>query len=163
MAEPVRLLLVCLGNICRSPMAEGAFRARIAEAGLAGRIEVDSAGTGDWHVGLPPDERAVATAARNGVDISMLRARQLQAADYRSFDWLLCADADNLRTVRARSPGGTGAGIRLLLDWSGQGAIEVPDPYTGGRREFDLAWEMVDRAARSLVERPDAMLARIDA
>ncbi|WP_309297128.1 low molecular weight protein-tyrosine-phosphatase, partial [Enterobacter hormaechei] len=89
---PMKLLVVCLGNICRSPMAEGALRARLDASPLAGRVQVDSAGTGDWHVGEPPDRRAIACAAGHGVDISGLRARQLHAADFDRFDWILCAD-----------------------------------------------------------------------
>ena len=153
MAEPVRLLLVCLGNICRSPMAEGALRARLREAGLDHRVSVDSVGTGNWHVGDPPDPRAIATAARHGVDISGLRARQLCAADFADFDGLLCADPDNLREVRALAPAGTRAEMSLLLEWAGQGSMAVPDPYTGGDADFEQVWAMVDRAALAVVER----------
>lgn len=150
----MRLLVVCLGNICRSPMAEGALRFRIAEAGLEHLVEVDSAGTGDWHVGEPPDRRAIATAARHGVDISMLRARQLQAADYHRFDWLLCADRSNLRDVRAQAPAGGRAGIALLREWAGQGeGAVIADPYTGGPAQFEEVWRQVDAAARAIVER----------
>jgi len=150
----MRLLVVCLGNICRSPMAEGALRFRIAEAGLEHLVEVDSAGTGDWHVGEPPDRRAIATAARHGVDISMLRARQLQAADYHRFDWLLCADRSNLRDVRARAPAGGRGGIALLREWAGQGeGAVIADPYTGGPAQFEEVWRQVDAAARAIVER----------
>ena len=150
----MRLLVVCLGNICRSPMAEGALRFRIAEAGLEHLVEVDSAGTGDWHVGEPPDRRAIATAARHGVDISMLRARQLQAADYHRFDWLLCAARSNLRDVRARAPTGGRAGIALLREWAGQGeGAVIADPYTGGPAQFEEVWRQVDAAARAIVER----------
>jgi low molecular weight protein-tyrosine phosphatase len=148
MAEPVRLLLVCLGNICRSPMAEGALRARLREAGLEHETIVDSAGTGDWHVGDPPDRRATVTAGRHGVDISGLRARQLCAADFDGFDWLLCADDANLRDVRALAPPGSSAQTGLFMEWAGlQGAI--PDPYTGGDDHFERVWSQVDAAART--------------
>lgn len=156
MTAGTSLLVVCLGNICRSPMAEGALRARLDKAGLA-HVRVDSAGTGDWHVGNPPDERAIATAARNAVDISGLRARQLHPDDYRRFDWLLCADLQNLRDVRARAPATATARIDLLTRWAGvedivpQGAI--PDPYTGGRAEFDHVWRTVDAIAAAAVAR----------
>lgn len=154
MNNPIRLLVVCLGNICRSPMAEGALRARIAEAGLAGRIAVHSVGTGDWHVGNPPDPRAIATAARHGVDISGLRARQLAAADYTDFDLLLCADRANLDDVRTRMPKQCNARAALMLEWAGEGATaEIPDPYTGGKAEFDRAWALVDAAAAAIVKR----------
>ena len=163
MAEPLRLLIVCLGNICRSPMAEGALRARIDEARLGHRIVMDSVGTGGWHAGEPPDRRSIATAARHGVDISGLRARKLHLRDYRDFDWLLCADRDNLADVRSRAPADATARSALLLDWAGQGTdAEVPDPYTGGSREFDQVWAMVEAAARAIVGR-FADRGRIDA
>ena len=152
-APPLRLLIVCLGNICRSPMAEGALRARVQAAGLDDRVEVDSVGTGSWHLGDPPDPRAIATAARHGVDISGLRARQLSAADYRDFDWLLCADPDNVADVVARAPAGARARIGLLMEWAGECAEGVPDPYTGGEAEFEHAWTLVDRAAQAIVRR----------
>ncbi|MGO4221983.1 low molecular weight protein-tyrosine-phosphatase [Lysobacter sp. TAF61] len=154
MAEPVRLLVVCLGNICRSPVAEGVLRARIAASTLAGQVEVDSAGTGDWHVGQPPDRRAIASAAGHGIDISGLRARQLAADDYRRFDWLLCADRANLRDVEARAPRGAHARAVLLLDWAGIEADgEVPDPYTGGPVQFEQVFQLLDRAADGVISR----------
>lgn len=153
MTESRRLLVVCLGNICRSPMAEGALRARLLDTGLAKRVEVDSAGTGDWHVGQPPDARAIACAARNGVDIAAQRARQLTRRDFIDFDLILCADASVLRDVRARAPADARARSLLLSSQAGQGAVEVPDPYTGGDREFDHAWALVDDMARAIVRR----------
>ena len=152
MAETQRLLVVCLGNICRSPMAEGALRARLREAGLAARIEVDSAGTGDWHVGQPPDTRAIATARRHGVDIGGLRARQLSMRDFDEFDWLLCADHANLRDVRALATGARRGRTRLFMEWAGL-AGPIPDPYTGGEAHFEQVWEQVDSAARAAVAR----------
>lgn len=149
----IRLLVVCLGNICRSPMAEGALRARIAAAGLDVVIEVDSCGTGDWHTGDAPDPRAIRCAAGHGVDIASLCARTLDAADYRSFDVLLCADASTLGIVRACRPDDATAELALLLDWAGQGAGDVPDPYTGDAADFETVWAMVDGAARAIVER----------
>ena len=150
----MNLLIVCLGNICRSPMAEGALRARLRAAGLESGVVVDSAGTGDWHVGQPPDHRAAATGLRHGVDLSTLRARQLAAGDYTAFDWLLCADRANLREVRARAPAGATARSALFLEWAGQGrGAEVPDPYTGGQPHFEQVWSLVDGAARAIVDR----------
>ena len=153
MAEPLRLLMLCMGNICRSPMAEGALRARLQAAGLAGNVEVDSAGTGGWHAGDPPDPRAIATAAAHGVDIAMLRARKIEAADFERFDWILCADCDNLAQVR--HPSSTGRARTLLLrEWAGcDEVVEIPDPYTGGSREFEHAWSLADEAAVRIVER----------
>ncbi len=151
---PITLLIVCLGNICRSPMAEGVVRARIEGSDLAGRVALDSAGTGDWHVGQPPDRRAIATAARHGVNIGGLRGRQLQRDDGDRFDWLLCADRGNLRDVRTRLAPSTHARTALLLDWAGV-AIEgeVPDPYSGDLRDFEQVWQLLDRAALGVVAR----------
>ena len=155
MADSVRLLMVCLGNICRSPTAEGIVRARVAEAGLADRVTVDSAGTGDWHVDCSPDSRAIATAAGHGVDISYLRGRQLSARDFDEFDWLLCADRSNLRDVRALAPDAAARSrVQLLLDWAGVEAdAEVPDPYTGGADQFEHVWRLLERAADGVVRR----------
>ncbi|MGJ4728560.1 low molecular weight protein-tyrosine-phosphatase [Luteimonas sp. SDU101] len=160
----MRLLVVCLGNICRSPLAEGVLRRRLEDAGLDHRVELDSAGTGDWHVGQPPDPRTIANAARHGVDLTLLRARQLHAADYRHFDWLLCADSCNLADVRARAPADATARSALLLEWAGLGqGAEVPDPYTGGPEAFEHVWTLMDRAAGAIVTRLADRTARIDA
>ncbi|HEY1138990.1 MAG TPA: low molecular weight protein-tyrosine-phosphatase [Lysobacter sp.] len=150
----MRLLVVCLGNICRSPMAEGVLRARIEASPLARQVILDSVGTGDWHAGEPPDPRAIATAARHGVDISGLRARKLSRDDYVRHDWLLCADHNNLRAVRARGPADAHSRCALLLEWAGMAAdAGVPDPYTGGDAEFEAVWAMLDRAAHGVVTR----------
>ena len=154
MAEALRLLMLCMGNICRSPMAEGALRARLREAGLADEVEVDSAGTGGWHAGDPPDPRAIATAAAHGVDIANLRARKLMPGDFDRFDWILCADRDNLAQAQAQLSSAGRARAVLLREWAGCGeAGEIPDPYTGGSREFELAWALADAAAMCIVER----------
>lgn len=156
-AGPTRLLVVCLGNICRSPLAEGALRARIEASPLAGRVVVDSAGTGGWHAGEPPDRRAIACARGHGVDIAGLRARQLRARDFEDFHWLLCADADNLRDVRALAPPGARERTALLLDWAGTVPHgEVPDPYYGDGSHFEGVWQLVDTAARAVVARLSA-------
>ena len=156
-AGPTRLLVVCLGNICRSPLAEGALRARIEASPLAGRVMVDSAGTGGWHAGEPPDRRAIACARGHGVDIAGLRARQLRARDFEDFHWLLCADAHNLRDVRALAPPGARERTALLLDWAGTVPHgEVPDPYYGDGSHFEGVWQLVDTAARAVVDRLSA-------
>ncbi len=149
-----RRLRVCLGNICRSPMAEGALRARLQAAGLADAVLVDSAGLGDWHVGAPPDPRAIACAARHGVDISGQRARRLGMPDHEAFDLLLCADAGVLRAVRAGAPADARARSDLLLAWSGVGAAGagIPDPYAGTTTDFEHAWALADAAAVAIVE-----------
>ena len=150
----MKLLLVCLGNICRSPMAEGALRHHLERSPLAGQVQVDSAGTGGWHRGEPPDRRAIACARGHGVDIAGLRARQLRAADFGEFDWILCADAANLRDVRQRAPDAARERIALWLPWAGmEGRREIPDPYTGGSAQFEEVWRLVDEAAARSVTR----------
>ncbi len=145
---------MCLGNICRSPLAEGAVRRSIVQSALAEEIELDSAGTGDWHAGQAPDPRAIECAQRHGVDISDLRARQLQARDFADFDWLLCADASNVRDVLRLAPAQARDKVVLLLDWAGleQGG-SIPDPYTGDAKHFEQVWGMVDEAAHAIVAR----------
>ena len=150
----MRLLVLCLGNICRSPMGEGALRAQLARAGLAGRVEVDSAGTGGWHAGEAPDPRAIRCARGHGVDISGLRARQLQPADFLRFDYILCADAANLRDARRIAAPEQRHRAVLWLPWAGlEERADVPDPYTGGPAEFELAWRLLDRAAQATAGR----------
>ncbi|WP_242108559.1 low molecular weight protein-tyrosine-phosphatase [Luteimonas aquatica] len=158
----MRLLVVCLGNICRSPMAEGALRARIEEAGLSASVRIDSAGTGGWHAGEPPDPRAIAAARRHGVDLSGLRARKLQARDFERFDALLCADHANLRDVRAMGPAGGRAEVALLMEWAGQAGV-VPDPYGGGEADFERVWRQVDGAAQAIAARLRAGTASVRA
>ncbi|MDX1549707.1 MAG: low molecular weight protein-tyrosine-phosphatase [Lysobacter spongiicola] len=155
MPEKLRLLIVCLGNICRSPMAEGIVRARLRAEGLADRVELDSAGTGDWHVGCEPDRRAIETAAERGVNIAGLRGRQFTPEDFERFDWILCADRQNLRDVRALAPDDASRErAALLLEWTGvAGASEIPDPYTGGPKHFQEVWSMLEQAADGVVRR----------
>ena len=150
----MKLLVVCLGNICRSPMAEGALQARLAASPLAGRVQVDSAGTGGWHAGEPPDRRAIACAQGHGVDIAGQRARQLHAADFEVFDWILCADRANVRDVLRLAPAARRERVALLLEWAGiRAGGEVPDPYTGGPDDFQRVWRLVDSAAQAVVAR----------
>jgi protein-tyrosine phosphatase len=145
-----------MGNICRSPLLEGWARAQIP-AVLAGRMHFDSAGTGDWHVGQPPDRRAIAAAARHGVDISGQRARVVTREDFRRFDLLLCADRDNLATLRDQSPAECHSRIALVLDWTGviEGG-EVPDPYQGDASDFDHVCGLAAAAADGLMRRLSA-------
>ena len=153
MSRPIGILMVCLGNICRSPMAEGVLRTRLEEAGLGSRVRVDSAATGTSHVGHPPDERAIACAARNGVDISAQRARRLALEDFDEFDVILCADRTILHDARIRKPRTAHAQVELMLEWSGAGKKDVPDPYYGSQRDFDQAWKLVEKVATGVVER----------
>ncbi len=153
MARPLGVLMVCLGNICRSPMAEGVLRARLQEAGLQDRVVVDSAATGRSHVDFPPDERAIACAARHGIEISDQRARALAAEDYDTFDYILCADRTILHDARIRKPRTSRSDVELLLEWSGVGKKDIPDPYYGDTRDFERAFKLVDAAALGVVER----------
>jgi low molecular weight protein-tyrosine phosphatase len=149
---PVAVLFVCLGNICRSPLAEAAFRAEAERLGLD--VEVDSAGTGSWHVGRPPDPRAQAAALRNGIDIAGLRARQVTRADFDRFDHVVALDADNLRDLQRLKPRGAKAALSLLLDHvPGRAGDAVADPYYGAEADFDAAWADAAAGARALAER----------
>lgn len=149
-----RILVVCLGNICRSPMAEGILRERIERSRFAGRVELDSAGTGSWHVGQPPDPRAVACVQAAGVDIAGLRGRQVTREDFHHFDWILCADRQNLRDVQALAPMRMKQRASLLLQWAGvPGDGEIPDPYTGNERHFEHVRRLLEQAADGVVER----------
>jgi protein-tyrosine phosphatase len=143
-------LFVCLGNICRSPLAEAAFVEAAKRAGVA--VTADSAGTGDWHVGHAPDPRSQAVAARHGVDISGMRARRVRGEDFRSFDHILALDPQNLRDLHAIAPAGTTARLSLLLDHvPGRAGQGVRDPYYGDDSDFDAVWSDVSSAADALV------------
>ncbi len=145
-----RILFVCLGNICRSPLAEAAFRREVELAGL--EVEVDSAGTGDWHIGKPPDPRAVDVAAKNGVAITNLRARQLAETDFTAFTHIFAMDHENLENIRAAMPGDATAQVSLLLDMvPGREGEAVADPYFGDDEGFALTWADVSEAAKALV------------
>ncbi|MBD3897434.1 low molecular weight phosphotyrosine protein phosphatase [Halomonas sp. ML-15] len=148
----MRILFVCLGNICRSPTAEGVFRRRLEEAGLAEVVTVDSCGTGGWHIGKAPDARAQAAARGRGVDLSSLRARQLDAEDFVRFDYLLAMDDDNLASLEALRPADCDAQVGLLLDFAGEAGRAVPDPYYGGEQGFDEVLDLVERAADGLID-----------
>lgn len=150
MQDQPAVLFVCLGNICRSPMAEAAFRRACQEAGLGCRA--DSAGTADWHRGKPPDLRAQAVALRHGCDISGLRARQVCPRDFHDFTHVLALDHDNLRRLRDLAPEGAPAHLSLLLDHlPGREGAAVADPYYGDDTGFAVAWGEVSAAAQALV------------
>lgn len=152
--DKLKVLFVCLGNICRSPLAEGVFRHLVEQAGLADRFEIDSAGTSSYHIGDAPDHRTSAVALARGVRLSGT-ARQLTAADLQRFDYVLVMDDDNLRAVRrladAQPPR---AQIRLLREFDGdaKGELDVPDPYYGGARGFENVHDIVERSCGVLLE-----------
>ncbi len=148
------VLFVCLGNICRSPLAEGVFRHQLAEAGITDEVLVDSAGTGSWHVGEPADPRSIEVALRNGVELEG-RARRIRPEDLHDFDYVLAMDRANLRDIQ-RLNGSSSGTARLALfrefDPEAEGDADVPDPYYGGPGGFDRVYEMVERTCRVLVE-----------
>ena len=141
----VRILLVCLGNICRSPTAEVVLRDAVERAGLADRVTIDSAGTGDWHIGNPPDPRAVAHAARRGYDLTALRARQVSSEDFERFDWILAMDTSVLATLEDLRPPTFRGRLALF-----RGAGDVPDPYTTGPEGFERALDLIEYASTAL-------------
>ena len=148
----VRVLMVCMGNICRSPTAQGVLQQRVQDAGLADRIHIDSAGTHGWHVGAPPDERAQEHALRRGYDLSGQRARKLSRQDFDDFDWVLVMDAANERAARALCPSDRTSRLRRLTDFCRtHSASEVPDPYYGGAQGFEEVLDLVEDACHGLL------------
>ncbi|MDP2710491.1 MAG: low molecular weight protein-tyrosine-phosphatase [Solirubrobacteraceae bacterium] len=150
-----RVLFVCLGNICRSPTAEGVMRGLVADAGLSDRIEIDSAGTGGWHVGASPDPRSVAAAAARGIVLAGA-ARKVRRADFDAFDLLVALDGANARDLRRLAPDDEAAAkVRLLREFdraAGGGDLDVPDPYYGGEDGFGHVLDLVDAACRGLLD-----------
>jgi protein-tyrosine phosphatase len=146
----VRVLFVCMGNICRSPIAQGVFESVARREGLEDRIFVDSAGTGNWHVGTPPDERGMKSASLRGLDISSQRARQISRDDCESFDYILTMDEENYRAVAALCRGS--AVVRPFLDFATDSPErEVPDPYYGGADGFERVLDLVEEASEGLL------------
>jgi protein-tyrosine phosphatase len=156
----IRVLFICLGNICRSPTAEGVFRRYVSEARLEEHIEIDSAGTGDYHVGEPPDERARAAALQRGYDIGGLRARQVRASDFEEFDYVLAMDEQNRRMLERLSPPDYVHKVRLFTEFSSRGAVPVPDPYFGGARGFEHVLDIIEDAAAGLLRELRCILER---
>ena len=147
----VRVLFVCMGNICRSPLAQGIFEDVLRREELDGEVFVDSAGTGRWHVGEPPDERALSAASLRGLDIGAQRARQLRPEDCENFDYILTMDEDNYRAVSSLCEGG--AVVRPFLDFATDSPEgEVPDPYYGGPDGFGRVLDLVEKASEGLLE-----------
>jgi protein-tyrosine phosphatase len=147
----MRILFVCLGNICRSPTAEGVLRHKLREAGLEGRVHLDSAGTGDWHVGKAPDSRTRAAALRRGYDLALLRGRQVSAEDFTRFDLILAMDSNNLRDLQALCPGHATAELDLFLRRYTLAVADVPDPYYGGEDGFEQVLDLIEQAGDALI------------
>ncbi|MHC0053714.1 low molecular weight protein-tyrosine-phosphatase [Actibacterium sp. D379-3] len=143
-----RILFVCLGNICRSPTAHGVFAHMAAKTGLD--VHVESAGTGNWHLGDPPDARAAQAAAARGYDLSALRAQQATAADFGRFDLILAMDRANVAVLERMRPIDSETPVALFLTYADTGRIEIPDPYYEGG--FDLVLDLVEAASRGLLD-----------
>jgi len=149
----MRILFVCMGNICRSPTAEGVFRRLVAERVPGVEIEVDSAGTHDYHVGDPPDPRSIAAAARRGVDLRQLRARLIRDDDFERFDLIIAMDRLNREALLERSPAPFRERIRLFMEFAGDREVEdVPDPYYGGAPGFERVLDLAEEAAAGLLD-----------
>jgi protein-tyrosine phosphatase len=150
-----RVLMVCMGNICRSPTAEGVLRAKLQRAGLARRVFVDSAGTIGSHAGEPPDPRAIRHAAKRGYDLASLRARQVRAEDFQRFDWLFAMDRDNLAWLERKAPPGSRAAKTLLMTQAMfvQDTWEIPDPYYGSPEGFERVLDLIEAACDGFVQR----------
>ncbi|RDU98127.1 low molecular weight protein-tyrosine-phosphatase [Trinickia dinghuensis] len=159
--KTVSICFVCLGNICRSPTAEAVMRAQVEAAGLADRIVIDSAGTGDWHVGQAPDERAQLAGRSRGYDLSPLRARQVAAADFEHFDLLLAMDEANVRNLQRICPPTFRERVRLLMEFAPHAAgREVIDPYFGGSEGFEAVLDQVEAACQGLLAHLQTRLAQ---
>lgn len=147
----IRVLFVCMGNICRSPTAHALFREQVDRAGLAAHIEIDSAGTHAYHVGNAPDARAIATARARGINMADLRARQVHQDDYGQFDYIVAMDEENLSVLLASCPEAERARLSLMLDWTTGWGDEVPDPYYGGDEGFEQVFDMLTDACHGLI------------
>jgi protein-tyrosine phosphatase len=148
----VKVLFVCLGNICRSPTAEGVFRAIVDEAGLGDLVNIDSAGTSGWHIGDPPDERGQRAALTRGYDLSQQRARKVGPRDFETFDYIIGMDSRNVADLSAMAPAGTRDKVSLFLAFAPEtGEREIPDPYYGGPDGFDQVLDLVEAASRGLL------------
>jgi len=149
----IKVLFVCTGNICRSPTAEGVLRHKLAEAGLARRVRVDSAGMIDYHAGEPPDRRAIQHAARRGYDLRDQRARQLRSADFETFDLLLGMDRGHFRQLARLCPPQFAERVKLFLEYAAVAGLpsEVPDPYYGGQEDYDYALDLIEPGVEGLI------------
>lgn len=148
----VKVLFVCLGNICRSPTAEGIFNKLVVDSGLAKRIHIDSAGTAGWHQGRAPDPRTIAAAKLRNIDLSVLRARAVTSSDFQEFDYILAMDEENLAHLESLKPDNYSGHLGLFLSFGSQTKyLEVPDPYYGGKEGFELVLDLIEDAAVGLL------------
>jgi protein-tyrosine phosphatase len=151
--RPTGVLFVCLGNICRSPTAQGVFSKLVSDRELSHAFRIDSAGTHDYHVGRAPDDRAIDAARRRGVELGRLRARQVAAGDFDEFDYILAMDHDNYRLLQEICPPARRPRLKLFLDYAPElGIREVPDPYYGGKQGFERVLDIAESAATGLLE-----------
>jgi len=148
----VSVLFICMGNICRSPTAEGVFRHFVTEAGLDDRVEIESAGTHAYHVGEPPDRRAQQAAARRGYSLAEIRARRVSDEDFERFHYIIAMDEDNLAMLHEQADAAHREKIRLFLEFGSGPETEVPDPYYGGTTGFERVLDLVEDASRGLLE-----------
>jgi len=149
----VKILFVCMGNICRSPTAEGVFRHKVVDAGLKDKIHIDSAGTIAYHIGHPPDPRAQKAALKRGIDLSTQRARKVTSNDFEAFDFIIAMDSDNRYELEAICPQGYEDRLHMFLKFAQRsGETDVPDPYYGGGNGFEMVLDLVDEAAEGLLQ-----------
>lgn len=151
MTAQIQVLMVCLGNICRSPTAHGVFQNRVNNAGLTDKIHVDCSGTGNYHIGEKPDLRSIETAAQRGYELDKFRARQVQASDFEQFDYILAMDHSNLKDLRARCPANSRSKLQLFLDYADCNYEAVPDPYFSGPEGFDIVLDLIEDASDGLL------------
>ncbi|SON57318.1 Low molecular weight protein-tyrosine-phosphatase YfkJ [Hartmannibacter diazotrophicus] len=152
-ASPRSIIVVCLGNICRSPLGEGFLRMALDEVGLAETVEIDSAGTGGWHAGDPPDSRSIRAAGQLGIDISLQRARKVTPADFERFDLMLAMDRNNLADLQSLAPAESAASIRLFRELAFGHMQDVPDPYYGSAQDFAAVADLCREGAREIVRK----------
>ena len=148
-----KILFVCLGNICRSPLAEGVFSQLATERGLKDKLQFDSAGLGNWHLGDPPDYRSIEIALANGIDLSKQRARQISQVDFQQFNLILAMDQQNLSNLQSMKPTNSKCELALILQYAGLGNDAIPDPYEGDEEDFEQVFNLIKRAGNRIIDK----------